>query len=89
MRTLENKSTNFRKGFDKMSSQKKTFSTIMLVLALIAALMLGAFSLSGCKKDDTTDNKSTNEKVTTKKSDKGAITLETSATVHVDIPDKK
>ena len=70
-------------------NKKKTFATILLALALVAVLALGAVSLTGCKKAAATNNEAKNEKVTTKKSDKGAITLETSATVHVDIPDKK
>jgi len=74
-----------------MAIKNKTVLSIVLSIALVVVLAFGALSMGGCTKNNsgatTTTSSSGNNDNVTKTTDKtGAVTLETSATVHVDIP---
>ena len=72
-----------------METRKKAIATVILSIALIAVLAFGALGLSGCGKKNSSSNATSSGKVTKTVDKKGGIKLETSSTVHVDIPKGK
>jgi len=72
-----------------MKIKKKTIASIVLSIALVVVLGLGALSLGGCTKKNANQNTTNNGNVTTTTNKNGGVTLETSATVKVDIPKGK
>ncbi|MCL2881927.1 MAG: hypothetical protein FWF45_03420 [Coriobacteriia bacterium] len=69
-----------------MIIKKKTVLSIVLSIALVVVLAFGALSLGGCTKKNANQNSTNNGTTTTTTNKNGGVTLETSATVHVDIP---
>ena len=72
-----------------METKRKAIVTIALSMALVIVLAFGALGLSACGKKKTTGSTTNNGgKVTKTVNKNGSVTLETSATVHVE-PKKK
>jgi len=75
----------YRKDQNTMRNKNVSLSRLVLIAVLTLLLAFGALTATGCGKKTTNDNGT----VTETKGKNGAITLETSATVKVDIPKDK